>query len=247
LPADPHDTASTQELPFVPLNAATPGTCIALPHEPFFSLATRMHAYIALCLATGIRTEEARALRWEHINLGDPAADPPVPASAAVWRSVRAHGDTKTKKSRRTLALPQMAADALHTLKQQQAADRHAAGVQHTGQDLVFATKTGAPLDAANVRREFRAICTAANIGEHWTPRELRHSFVSLPVPPPASPSKKSPASPGTPAPAPPKSSTAANYAPSSPPEPKSWTPSSPQPTPSQAHPTTADRPLAEP
>jgi len=25
---------------------------------------TRMHAYIALCLATGIRTEEARALRW---------------------------------------------------------------------------------------------------------------------------------------------------------------------------------------
>ena len=27
-----------------------------------------MHAYIALCLATGIRTEEARALRWEHVD-----------------------------------------------------------------------------------------------------------------------------------------------------------------------------------
>jgi NAD(P)-dependent dehydrogenase (short-subunit alcohol dehydrogenase family) len=26
----------------------------------------------------------------------------------------------------------------------------------------------------------FRAVCKAANIGEHWTPRELRHSFVSL-------------------------------------------------------------------
>ena len=75
----------------------------------------RMHAYIALCLATGIRTEEARALRWEHINLGNPT--PPIPASAAVWRSVRAHGDTKTEKSRRTLALPHMAADALRTLK----------------------------------------------------------------------------------------------------------------------------------
>jgi len=35
-------------------------------------------------------------------------------------------------------------------------------------------------LDAANVRREFRAACKAAKIGEHWTPRELRHSFVSL-------------------------------------------------------------------
>ena len=29
---------------------------------------TRMHAYIALCLATGIRTEEARALRWENVT-----------------------------------------------------------------------------------------------------------------------------------------------------------------------------------
>jgi integrase len=141
---------------------------------------TRMHAYIALCLATGIRTEEARALRWDHITLGDPTADPPVPASAAVWRSVRAHSDTKTEKSRRTLALPQIAADALRTLKQQQAADRRAAGEPQSGQDLVFATRTGAPLDAANVRREFRAICTAAGIGTSWTPRELRHSFVSL-------------------------------------------------------------------
>jgi integrase len=140
----------------------------------------RMHAYIALCLSTGIRTEEARALRWEHINLGDPAADPSVPASAAVRRSVRAHGDTKTEKSRRTLALPHMAADALRALKQQQAADRHAAGARHSDQDLVFATRSGAPLDAANVRREFRAICTAADIGTGWTPRELRHSFVSL-------------------------------------------------------------------
>jgi hypothetical protein len=74
---------------------------------------TRMHAYIALCLATGIRTEEARALRWEHIDFGDPVANPPTPASAAVWRSVRAHGDTKTEKSRRTLALPEMAVNAL--------------------------------------------------------------------------------------------------------------------------------------
>jgi integrase len=141
---------------------------------------TRMHAYITLCLATGIRTEEARALRWEHIDFGDPDGHPPVPASAAVWRSVRAHGDTKTEKSRRTLGLPEMAVDALRTHKKRQAGERLAAGAEWGDQDLVFCTRTGSALDAANVRREFRGVCKAAGIGEHWTPRELRHSFVSL-------------------------------------------------------------------
>ena len=141
---------------------------------------TRMHAYISLCLATGIRTEEARALRWEHVDFGDPTAEPPVPASAAVWRSVRSHGDTKTEKSRRTLGLPQMAVDALQAHMNRQAAERLAADSPLSDHDLVFATRTGAALDAANVRREFKAACKAAKIGEYWTPRELRHSFVSL-------------------------------------------------------------------
>jgi integrase len=141
---------------------------------------TRMHAYISLCLATGIRTEEARALRWEHVAFGDPAAQPPVPASAAVWRSVRLYGDTKTEKSRRTLGLPQMAVDALRAHKERQAEEQRAAGGQWDEDDLVFSTRTGGALDAANVRREFKTVCRAAGIGGHWTPRELRHSFVSL-------------------------------------------------------------------
>ena len=141
---------------------------------------TRMHAYIALCLATGIRTEEARALHWQHIDFGDPIARPPIPASAAVWRSVRAHGDTKTERSRRTLGLPQMAVDALQVHKKRQMEECLAAASEWSDRDLVFSTRTGSALDAANVRREFKAVCKAAEIGEHWTPRELRHSFVSL-------------------------------------------------------------------
>jgi integrase len=61
--------------------------------------------YVILSLTTGIRTEEARALRWDHVELdGDPGTgDPP---HIAVWRSIRAGNDTKTERSRRTLALP---------------------------------------------------------------------------------------------------------------------------------------------
>src|SRR5215208_5138215 len=47
--------------------------------------------------------------------------------------------------------------------------------------DLVFTTQRGTPLDAANVRRAFRRIAEhAGRHAEEWTPRELRHSFVSL-------------------------------------------------------------------
>jgi integrase len=87
-----------------------------------------------------------------------------------VWRSVRIGGDTKTFRSRRTLRLPAFAADALRDLRDREARD--------TGP--VFATRDGSPLDAANVRREFRAAVKAARIPGTWTPRELRHTFVSL-------------------------------------------------------------------
>ena len=83
----------------------------------------RLGAYVILSLTTGIRTEEARALRWDHVDLdGDPDARTPVPPSIAVWRSVRLHGDTKTEKSRRTLALPQSAVAALREHRKWQAA-----------------------------------------------------------------------------------------------------------------------------
>jgi integrase len=46
---------------------------------------------------------------------------------------------------------------------------------------LVFASEVGSELDAANVRRAFRRIATVAGlVAKDWTPRELRHSFVSL-------------------------------------------------------------------
>ena len=140
-----------------------------------------MHAYIVLCLLVGVRTEEARALRWDHVDLdGQPDADPPVPPNVAIWRSVRAHGDTKTEKSRRTLGLPRMAVTALRDHRERQLADRVAAGELWQDRGLVFTTQIGTPLDAANVRRMFKNVCTAAGLGDNWTPRELRTSFVSL-------------------------------------------------------------------
>jgi integrase len=93
---------------------------------------------------------------------------------------VRAGGDTKTPKSRRTLALPQAAVEALKDHRRQQAEDRLAVGSQWQDHGLVFVSACGAPLDAANVRREFRKIAAAAGLGKGWAPLDLRHTFVSL-------------------------------------------------------------------
>ncbi|GII58533.1 hypothetical protein Pth03_69220 [Planotetraspora thailandica] len=46
---------------------------------------------------------------------------------------------------------------------------------------LVFASLVGTPLDSHNVRRAFRKIVKDAGLSDdEWTPREMRHSFVSL-------------------------------------------------------------------
>jgi integrase len=156
---------------------------------------TRWHAYVALSMLVGIRTEEARALRWDHLVswVDDAIGWQPVtavgfdPAGAGdggyaiyVWRSERSGGDTKTEKSRRTLALPQRCMEALRQHRELQARDRLRAGELWQDNGLVFASTVGTPLTANNVIRAFRAITEKAGLGQDWAPREMRHTFVSV-------------------------------------------------------------------
>jgi integrase len=141
----------------------------------------RIRAYIVISLLSGARTEEVRALQWSHVVAHDEQAKAWRPVDMIgwdhkefalyVWRSVRKKGETKTPKSRRSLALPKRCVDALRALKEAQDGDR----------DLVFSTRSGSKMTAHNTRRDFRNVIDSANlIGKDWAPRELRHSFVSL-------------------------------------------------------------------
>jgi integrase len=141
-----------------------------------------MRGYIVVALLTGARTEELRALTWDHVDFeGDLKASPPVPPNVKVWRSVRAGGETKTRKSKRSLAIPERAVDALKAHKAAQDTARADAGNDWQELGLVYATKLGTAQDVNNVRRDFRRVIKAAGlVATEWTPRELRHSFVSL-------------------------------------------------------------------
>jgi integrase len=156
---------------------------------------TRLEAYIILSLLTGLRTEEARALGWDHVVMwvDDAAGWQPVTITGFdraragddrfaiyVWRAQRHGGDTKTEKSRRTLALPRHSVEALREHRKVQAKDRLKAGALWQDCGLVFCSTIGTPLDDHNVRRQFRKVTEAAGLGSAWAPRELRHTFVSL-------------------------------------------------------------------
>lgn len=152
---------------------------------------SRMRAYVVLSLLTGARTEELRELSWPYVVAFDEGRQAWCPVTEVgwehaefavyVWRSVRKTGDTKTVKSRRSLQLPDRCVDVLMALKAEQDRTQELTDHPASGKELVFCTRTGTALSAGNVRRDFRAVLGKAGlVGQEWTPRELRHSFVSL-------------------------------------------------------------------
>lgn len=88
-----------------------------------------LHAYIVVSLLTGGRAEELRALQWSNVHPEESRTnDRIVPPHIEVWRSVRSTGDTKARKSRRTLAVPMRCVDILRRHRAQQDHMRLAAG-----------------------------------------------------------------------------------------------------------------------
>ena len=73
-----------------------------------------------------------------------------------------------------------MAVQALRAWADSQADEQLTAGDDWQDTGLVFTSHLGAALDAGNVRKMFKRISAEAGIGDVWTPRELRTSFVSL-------------------------------------------------------------------
>lgn len=143
----------------------------------------RIEAVVHLMLATGLRRSEAWALSWSDLDLACTPAKVNVQKALKRERSGMVLGSPKTKRTQRTLFLPEQTALILRELRTRQAAERLAMGSawgkgwRHA--DLVFTTPTGTPLDPSNFRLEFRRVLGKAGIG-HWTPHELRHTAASM-------------------------------------------------------------------
>ena len=103
-----------------------------------------MGAYVVVSLLTGARTEELRALTWSHVDLfGNPMRRPRCRRTPWCGGRCGRGGDTKTRRSRRTVALPQRCVQALRQLRDRQEVNREQAGDRWVDNDLVFASEVG--------------------------------------------------------------------------------------------------------
>jgi integrase len=143
-------------------------------------------AYITVALMCGLRPGELLGLRWEDVDFKagvirvrkclKALPDPVTGKRVLVLETL------KTERSRRTIRMPRQVVAVLLALRKEQAAARLKLGAIYDvrGLAIVFGDGAGAPKWPQDVWKHFNTLCGRAGIGEHWTPREQRHSFVSV-------------------------------------------------------------------
>jgi integrase len=142
----------------------------------------RLEAMIVIGLTAGLRPGELTGLLWTDVDLDR------QPVTLAISGAMKRGPDgrvqrgevKRSKDGRRTIALPPTAAEALKVHRKRQLEQRLGAGSEWKEQGLVFASRTGTPLDPSPVRRIFARIATRAGVAGATFPYLLRHSAVSL-------------------------------------------------------------------
>jgi integrase len=109
----------------------------------------RLEALAVLFLMVGLRPIEARALRWDDVDL-----------DAATLTVTKA----KTAAGRRSVPLPQFVISALRSHRARQAEERMAAR-SWADAGLVFPSTIGTPMDGRKLRRWWNQLTTDAGIG----------------------------------------------------------------------------------
>lgn len=119
----------------------------------------RLHAMAVVCLLLGLRSGEARALRWSDVDLE--AGTLTVSGSLTEQRTRAA---VKTRESNRTLPLPSVVVTALKQHRKKQAAEALKAPTWQNEQGFLFTSSVGTPLDKSAALRWWKKLCTEAGI-----------------------------------------------------------------------------------
>ncbi len=151
----------------------------------------RDRALWSFLVASGLRVSEALGLRWT--DWGE-KLEPAGGKREKVWtlavlrQLIRHDGayqlqDLKTRGSRRTLRLTELARDALERQRERQSEERAAAGKRWTdGQVsslLIFRTPAGEPMNASSVTHRFQRWLETTRL-PRLRIHDLRHTYATL-------------------------------------------------------------------
>jgi integrase len=146
----------------------------------------RLEALYSVALSLGLRQGEALGLRWAEVDLERRTLTVRATLQRHVGKGL-VLCEPKTKRSRRTIPLPNMAVRPLRAQRARQNAERLRAGALWIDHDLVFTTLQGRPLSASHVvHSSFRAVCDRAGVAYGTRERkglrfhDLRHSAATL-------------------------------------------------------------------
>lgn len=141
-----------------------------------------LHALWRLLLDTGMRIGEALALGWQHISLDGSPARVRIERTIAKSRDGYYIGSTtKTRRSRRTLAIQPETAAALQALKADQERRQARYGSFWNDSGLVFDRGGGDMMLPRHAASQLEHACRQAGVPRH-TPHEIRHTFTTLAV-----------------------------------------------------------------
>lgn len=131
----------------------------------------------AVLIATGLRQGEALGLGWSDVTAGTLT----VRRSLTLdWDGRLSLGAPKSDRSRRTIALPAVARDALEAQRARQGAAREAAGTAWQDRDgLVFTDAVGRPVQSRAVARALREALARAGLPPIRC-HDLRHTAATL-------------------------------------------------------------------
>jgi integrase len=130
-------------------------------------------------LGTGMRPSEYLALQWKDVDLEAGR----VQVRRALVRLNRAwsFAETKTSRSRRTIPLPASIVRQLARHKVEQASQRLKAGADYASLDLVFATRTGLPINAHNLlHQHFKPVLERAGVPRSIRLYDLRQTHATM-------------------------------------------------------------------
>ena len=146
----------------------------------------RLEAFFLLAITSGARLGELLGLTWGEVELEGENPHARIRQQLQRVDGRFLHVETKTRRSKRPVALDDTVVSSLREQRQRQREERLEAGPLWLGPEhsaapdaFVFTTSLGTPLDQSNVRRSYQRLLRKAGL-PHRRFHDLRHSFASM-------------------------------------------------------------------